>query len=87
MGRVFTIDFNFHDQSYQALITQLEKCIIISIPDKKLHHILPEGKFIYCPNQDEVKISLPNRSAEKLVKIILETVEKECSRSGKKEET
>lgn len=51
MGRLFSFDFNFENQTYTAMVhmamQESEILFDIKIYDPKLHSILPEGKLTF----------------------------------------
>lgn len=51
MDRLFSVDFNFRDESYTALVKSYMKdnevSFDIKLYDPALHSILPEGKLSY----------------------------------------
>jgi len=78
MARAFTSTFTYEGKNYTAVITQIYGSVSIYVPDERLHHILPQGKFTFNPAQG-VKIDTPKLSpAQNLVLSILSAVEKKA---------
>lgn len=47
MARSFTLFFYHDDEEYTAVVSQLKDTVCIYIPDLRLHHLIPNGKFTF----------------------------------------
>ena len=75
MARVFTINFPYKDNTYTAVITQLDGSINIYIPDEKLHTLLPQGRISFDPAQG-IPIDAPQlKPAQDLIVTVLGAIE------------
>lgn len=75
MARTFTCTFVYGNENYTAVVTQVNGTVSIYVPDERLHHILPQGKFTYDPAQD-LKTDSPRLSAvQNLIRAILSSIE------------
>ena len=59
MARAFTTQFSHHDKAYTAVITQIDGSVSFYVPDESLHHIIPQGRFSFNPQQG-LLISTPS---------------------------
>ena len=61
MTRIFTLTFPFKQKLYDAEITVDDSAapntILVYLPDRKLHRIMPEGKAVI--NVEEKQMELP----------------------------
>lgn len=60
MARVFTTTFHYKGDTYTAIISQVSGSLSISVPDERLHDVLPDGKAVLNPGQE------PELSAEQM---------------------
>lgn len=51
MSRSYTVTFTFNNNSYMAVIAQVQNAVSVYIPDESLHHIVPEGRFSFDAEQ------------------------------------
>jgi hypothetical protein len=74
MARAFTTLLNYYDNAYTAVITQIGDSVSFYVPDESLHHIIPNGRFSYNPEQG-LKIDTPKLNPlQNLVLGILDVV-------------
>ena len=77
MARVFTTLFNYYDKAYTAVITQIDGSVSLYVPDERLHHIIPRGRFSYNPEQG-LKIDTPKLNPlQNLILTILAAAEQQ----------
>lgn len=75
MARVFTTEFQYNGATYTALITQIDGSISISIPDTKLHSLIPNGKAVFTKDKG-LELSSPQLTeAQSLMVSILAAIE------------
>lgn len=51
MARAFTTQFRHHNKAYTAVVTQTDSSVSFYVPDESLHHVMPQGRFSYNPQQ------------------------------------
>ena len=61
MGRAFSTSIIFNDIIYMAVITQVGGLVSVYLPDERLHHLVPNGRFTYNPEQ-RIKIDAAGMS-------------------------
>jgi hypothetical protein len=79
MGRIFTVDFDFGERKYPALVkitaTQQFFAVTYHVPDASLHHLLPGGKVTYNNIEGFTSISGNNKYIIDLIECITNAVE------------
>lgn len=79
MGRIFTVDFHFQEKSYPALVKitagQTDFSISIHVPDTDLHHLLPDGVFVYTNKEGFSVASGTNGKTLELIESMVNAVE------------
>jgi hypothetical protein len=79
MARTFTIQFDFENDVYTAVISQVKDSVCIYIPDQSLHYILPDGRFTYSLSQNMDIMVEPITPIQKLVMNIVAALESQTA--------
>lgn len=79
MARVFTTQFTFNHQAYDAIVTMISSegriNFSIKVLDLELHDLLPGGRIWYEGREGFKKLPVSNHLTEKLIQSIVSSVE------------
>jgi hypothetical protein len=79
MSRIFTIDFQYHNKTYSALVTLLEKetelSLQIHIQNTDLAHILKTGQLVYRGKEGLIDLEHPDTERAELMFTIANAIE------------
>lgn len=79
MGRIFTVDFDYGEKKYPALVNitagQQFFAVTYHVPDASLHHLIPGGKVTYNNIEGFTSITSKNKYALELIECITNAVE------------
>lgn len=79
MARIFTTQFTFNEQSYDAIVTMLTTNgnlnFTIKLMDIELQELLPGGHINYQGRDGFKNVQLNNRMAESLIHSIADSIE------------
>lgn len=79
MSRIFTIDFQYHNRTYSALVTMVEKerelSLQIHIQNTELARILKTGHLIYKGKEGLVNLEQPDSERDELMFTIANAIE------------
>ena len=80
MSRIFTIDFQYHNTTYSALVTLVEKdeelSLQIHIQNTELARILKTGSLIYKGKEGLIGMNHPDSEREELMFTIAKAIER-----------
>lgn len=79
MSRIFTIDFEYHNKSYSALVTLLEKeeemAFQIHVQNNDLSKILRTGQLIYKGKEGLTQLTSTQTERDELMLTIANAIE------------
>jgi hypothetical protein len=85
MNKIFTINFYFQEQEFQALVTVLstdeELFYNVRVYDRALERLLPKNRMRYMGSDGYKDLSIINPLTEQLVSAIAEAIEEHLAQT------